>query len=106
MASGVTRPPYFWYSFSSREPPFTPMRIGTPRSRASLAMSLMCSGRRMLPGFRRRQCTPASRAANAMRWLLCTSATIGTGDRGTMWASPAAASASLQVHRTMSAPAP
>ena len=30
---------------------------------------------------------------------------IGTGDRGTMWASPSAAACSLQVQRTMSAPA-
>jgi hypothetical protein len=33
------------------------------------------------------------------------SAMIGTGDRGTIWASPSAASVSLHVHRTMSAPA-
>jgi hypothetical protein len=33
------------------------------------------------------------------------SATIGTGERGTMRASPSAASISLHVHRTMSAPA-
>ncbi len=33
------------------------------------------------------------------------SATIGTGERGTMWASPSAAASSLQVQRTMSAPA-
>ena len=32
--------------------------------------------------------------------------TIGTGDRGTICASPSAASSSLQVHRTMSHPAP
>src|SRR3954449_8284211 len=34
------------------------------------------------------------------------SATIGTGERGTMRAKPSAASSSLHVHRTMSAPAP
>jgi len=34
------------------------------------------------------------------------SATIGTGERGTIWARATAASGSLHVHRTMSAPAP
>ena len=81
------------------------MRIGTPRSLASGATTLMCSGLRMLPGLRRRQCTPASSAASAIWYWWWMSATIGTGERGTMWASPSAASISLQVQRTMSAPA-
>jgi hypothetical protein len=34
------------------------------------------------------------------------SATMGTGERGTIWASPSAAARSLHVQRTMSAPAP
>ncbi len=33
------------------------------------------------------------------------SAMIGTGERGTIWARPSAAASSLQVQRTMSAPA-
>ena len=53
IASGVT-PPKRSYSAGSSEPPLTPMRIGTCRSRASDATALMCSGRRMLPGLSRR----------------------------------------------------
>ena len=60
----------------------------------------------MLPGLRRRQWTPASRAARAILYWWWMSATIGTGERGTIWAKPSAASFSLQVQRTMSAPAP
>ena len=81
------------------------MRMGTFRSRASVATALMCSARRMLPGLRRRPWTPASSAARAMRYWWWMSAMIGTGDRGTICASPSAASASLQVQRTMSQPA-
>ena len=106
MASGVTFPPCFSYSAGSRLPPFTPMRIGMPRSLHSCATSLMCSGLRMFPGLRRRQWTPASSAASAMRYWWWMSATIGTGERGTIRASPSAASTSLHVQRTMSAPAP
>ena len=81
------------------------MRIGTPRSLASLATVLMCSGLRMLPGLSRRQCTPASSASSARLYWWWMSATIGTGERGTIRASPSAASGSLQVQRTMSQPA-
>ena len=81
------------------------MRIGTCRSRASVATALMCSGWRMLPGLSRRPCTPASIAASAIRYWWWMSAMIGTGERGTIWASPSAASASLHVQRTMSQPA-
>ena len=45
----------------SSEPAFTPMRIGQRRGPwLRVATSLMCSGLRMLPGFRRSACTPAS----------------------------------------------
>ena len=104
MASGVT-PRSGSYRSGSSEPPLTPMRTGTPRSRHSRATSLMWAGLRMLPGLSRRQWTPASRAARAILWLLWTSATIGTGDRGTIRTRPSAASGRLQVQRTMSAPA-
>ena len=82
------------------------MRIETPRSLASRATALMCSGLRMLPGLRRSPCTPASSAASAIRYWWWMSAMIGTGERGTIWASPSAASGSLHVQRTMSQPAP
>ena len=65
IASAV-RPPYFSYSAGSSDPPFTPIRIGRLRSRASDATALMCSGLRMLPGFNRNPCTPASIAARAI----------------------------------------
>ena len=67
IASGVT-PPCLSYSDGSSEPALTPMRIGSWRSRASLATALMCSGLRMLPGLRRSPWTPASIAANAIRY--------------------------------------
>ena len=98
-------PPYFSYSDGSSEPPLTPMRIGSWRSRASAATALMCSGLRMLPGLSRSPWTPASIAASAMRYWWWMSAMIGIGERGTIWASPSAASSSLHVHRTMSQPA-
>ena len=101
-ASGVM-PPCCSAIAGSSEPAFTPMRIGSPRSFASLATSLMCSGLRMLPGFRRSACTPASIAASASLYWKWMSATIGTGERGTICARPIAASSSLHVQRTMSA---
>src|SRR5687767_6831307 len=55
------------------------MRIGIPRSRQASATILMCSGLRMLPGLRRRQCTPASSAARAILYWWWMSATTGTG---------------------------
>ena len=76
-----------------------------PRSLASAATALMCSGLRMLPGLSRSPCTPASMAASAIRYWWWMSAMIGTGLRGTIRASPSAASISLQVQRTMSTPA-
>ena len=49
---------------------------------------------------------PGLEAARARRYWWWMSATIGTGERGTIWARPSAASTSLQVQRTMSQPAP
>ena len=60
---------------------------------------------RRLPGLSRSPCTPASRAASAISWWKWMSAMIGTGERGMIRASPSAAASSLQVQRTMSAPA-
>jgi hypothetical protein len=59
----------------------------------------------MLPGLRRNPWTPASIAASAIRYWWWMSAMIGTGERGTIWARPSAASCSLHVQRTMSQPA-
>ena len=73
--------------------------------RASAATCLISASLRRLPGLSRRPCTPASSAASAISWWKWMSATIGTGERGTMWARPSAAASSLQVQRTMSAPA-
>ena len=98
-------PPNSSYSDGSSEPPLTPMRIGTPRSRHSMATALMCSGLRMLPGLSRSPCTPASSAASAILYWWWMSAMTGIGERGTICARPSAASDSLHVQRTMSQPA-
>ena len=82
------------------------MRIGSPRSFASRATVRMWSALRMLPGLSLKPATPASMAASASLYWKWMSAMSGTGERGTIRASPSAASSSLQVHRTMSAPAP
>ncbi len=89
----------------SSEPALTPIRIGSPRSFASRATTLMCSALRMLPGLSRSPWTPASIAASASLYWKWMSAMIGTGERGTICANPSAAASSLQVQRTMSHPA-
>ena len=81
------------------------MRMGRPRSLASRATALMCSGLRMLPGLSRRPATPASIAASASLYWKWMSAISGTGERGTICANPSAAGSSLHVQRTMSQPA-
>ncbi len=101
-----TGAPYLSRRSLSSDPAFTPTRIGTPASSAAVATALMCSGLRMLPGLSRNPATPASSAASASRYWKWMSAMMGTGALGTISASPWAASTSLQVMRTMSAPAP
>ena len=83
----------------------TPILIGTDCSPAASATALMWAGFLIFPGLSRRQSTPEAIAAKAILYWLWTSATIGTGDLGTICAKPSAASKSLHVHRTMSAPA-
>ncbi|MNC94992.1 hypothetical protein D3C83_119930 [compost metagenome] len=80
--------------------------MGSPRSFASRATVRMWSALRIFPGFSRSPATPASMAANASLYWKWMSAISGTGERGTIRAKPSAASSSLQVQRTMSAPAP
>ena len=53
IAAAVS-PPYLSYNAGSSDPPFTPIRMGKFLSRASDATALMCSGLRMLPGFKRK----------------------------------------------------
>jgi hypothetical protein len=60
----------------------------------------------MFPGLSLNPATPASIAARANLYWKWISAMSGTGERGTIRARPSAASSSLQVQRTMSAPAP
>ncbi len=72
---------------------------------ALAAMEAGVHGLRLNPGNIRKHCTPASSAASAMRYWWWMSATIGTGDWGTICARPSAASVSLHVQRTMSQPA-
>ena len=59
------------------------------------ATALICSGFLMFPGFYLRQSTPEAIAASAILYWLCTSATTGIGDRGTIIARPSAALKSL-----------
>ncbi len=53
------------------------MRMGTPRSLASAATSLISCGLRRLPGLSRSPWTPASRAARAILWM-----EVDVGDDG------------------------
>ena len=72
----------------ARDPALTPMRMGTPRSFASGATGLISASLRRLPGLSRRPWTPASSAASAISWWKWMSATIGTGERGTIVGQP------------------
>ena len=59
--------PYFSSSLLSRLPPFTPMRMGMPRSRQASATSRTRSLEPMLPGLMRIFAAPPSAAARASR---------------------------------------
>ena len=62
-ASGVAFP-YFAIKRGSKDPAFTPIRIGTPAAPAALATSLTLSSNcLMFPGFTRTAAQPASIAA-------------------------------------------
>ena len=103
-ASGVGAP-YFSSRSFSRDPAFTPIRIGTPRSFASRAISRTLSWYLMLPGLMRRPWMPASSAAIAYfhwKWM---SATTGTVDLAAMAVSASASSQCGTATRTMSTPA-
>jgi hypothetical protein len=70
-ASAVGRP-YRSSSDASSEPALTPIRMGTPRSLASRAMSRTLSWYLMFPGLMRRPWIPLSRAAMAYfhwKWM-------------------------------------
>src|SRR5437763_16178145 len=102
-ASGEGRPYFARMSFS-REPAFTPMRIGTPRALASRAISRTLSWYLMLPGLMRRPWMPASSAAMAYfhwKWM---SAITGTVDFAAMASSAFASSQCGTATRTMSTP--
>ena len=64
--SAVT-PPYFATSSFSREPEFTPTRIGTLWAFAHITTALMRSMLPMLPGLMRIASAPFSMAAIAIR---------------------------------------
>ena len=51
--------------WAGSEPELTPIRNGVPSSFARFVTSATLSGPPMLPGFRRTQCAPASRAFSA-----------------------------------------
>src|SRR5262245_60570440 len=102
-ASAVGAPCLASRSFS-REPAFTPIRIGTDRARASRAMRRTLSWYLMLPGLIRRPWIPASSAAIAYfhwKWM---SATTGTVDLAAIASSAFASSQCGTATRTMSTP--
>src|SRR5262245_30280999 len=103
-ASAVGAPCLARRSFS-RDPAFTPIRIGTLRARASRAISRTLSWYLMLPGLIRSPWIPASSAAIAYfhwKWM---SATTGTVDLAAMAANASASSQCGTATRTMSTPA-
>src|SRR6185295_19117203 len=103
-ASGDGRP-YFCSRSGSREPAFTPIRIGTLRALASRAISRTLSWYRMLPGLIRSPWIPASSAAIAYfhwKWM---SATTGTVDLAAIAVRASASSQCGTATRTMSTPA-
>ena len=88
----------------SKEPAFTPTLIGIFANNASLATSLICFSSLIFPGFKRKPWTPASIAANASLYWKCISAIIGTGLLVDISINEVAASTSLHVTLTISAP--
>src|SRR5690242_18467942 len=103
-ASGVGEP-YFSRRSFSKEPAFTPMRMGTARDFASRAINRTLSWYLMLPGLIRSPWMPASRAAMAYfhwKWM---SAITGTVDFAAMAVRASASSQCGTATRTMSTPA-
>ncbi len=100
-ASGVALP-YFCSRRRSREPAFTPMRMGVPWSFAALAISLTLSSNcLMLPGFTRTAAQPASIAAKTYfgwKWM---SAITGICDFFAITGSASASSWVGQATRTI-----
>ncbi len=102
-ASGVGAP-YLARRSASREPAFTPIRIGTPRSFASRAISRTLSWYLMFPGLIRRPWIPASSAAIAYfhwKWM---SATTGIVDFAAIAGRASASSQWGTATRTISHP--
>ncbi len=97
--------PYFFSRRASREPAFTPMRIGVRVSFAAFAISLTLSSNcLMLPGFTRTAAQPASIAANTYfgwKWM---SAMTGIWDFLAITARASASSWVGQATRTMLQP--
>src|SRR4051794_5462773 len=104
-ASGVALP-YFARRRLSSEPALTPMRIGTPASRAALAMSpTLSSNFLMLPGFTRTAAQPASIAANTYLGWKWISAITGICDFFAMAGSASTSSCDGTATRTIWQPA-
>ena len=100
-ASGVALP-YLASSRLSREPAFTPMRIGTPASDAARAISPTLSSKAlMLPGFTRTAAQPASMAANTYLGWKWMSAITGIWDLRAMSGSASASSCDGTATRTI-----
>src|SRR3954449_10480905 len=100
-ASGVALP-YLASSRLSREPAFTPIRMGIPASLAARAISpTLSSNFLMLPGFTRTAAHPASIAANTYRGWKWMSAMTGICDLRAMIGSASASSVSGTATRTI-----
>src|SRR4051812_18686809 len=104
-ASGVALP-YFRSRRGSREPAFTPIRIGVPWSLAAAAISLTLSSNfLMLPGLTRTAAQPASIAANTYLGWKWMSAITGICDFFAIAGNASASSCDGHATRTMSQPA-
>ena len=88
----------------SREPAFTPIRMGMPASPAASMTASTRSKEPMLPGLMRRPDAPRLAASMASLWSKWMSATTGMGDPAQVSAKPSRASAWGMATRTISHP--
>ena len=88
----------------SREPAFTPMRMGMPASPAASMTASTLSKEPMFPGLTRRAEAPRRAASMARRWSKWMSATTGSGESAQTAPKPSSASAWGMATRMISQP--
>ncbi len=88
----------------SREPAFTPIRMGMPASPAASITASTLAHDPMLPGLIRRAEAPRAHAPRASRWSKWMSATTGSGLSAQTSPKPSRASADGTATRTISQP--